>query len=933
MADSVLHGNKIEGIRIKDVKIMAKKFIYTALAGVSLLFAGCSEDLVGDYVQPTEKHFGEEIVFGGSASYDVSEGAKDGTRTVYGGYENITDGAEPVYWKQGDAVRVYCPEGANNTADYDVYVDGEKVITTSLSRRGESALQWGNPNNEHTFYAVYPAPSESTAGENLNGTSTIVGTIPSEQPSSSYEKKNGYDHVFTPNMNYAYMVAKTVIPVPNNIGESVYLRFMPIATALEITLQNGSGRTLNLKNVELSSKANYIAGSFASDLKTMTVTASANVHYGTGYPETTLTGNASKSITIPFAQGVATSLEVKVGESVTFTAFMLPTADITDLQMRINGEEGGSSVYKTATFQGVSIKMKKKTYFRNLAISATPYTDAEWFKAIYETAPSTKLNALSIPAAGGAGSGYTTEGSYNVEDNLRQQNYDIPTLWNMGVRCFEFAVDIASGGADGLLGQQPLLSGGSSCGITLGQAVTDVVNQLVANPQEFAMVILTYQNTNGWGGMEDITRDPAMFMKQANVFWGKMQAGLIARNEGKEELAHLNTALYSPDMTVEDAHGKLFCICRPTSIYQDYGEILNSNTGNNSIGTKEYPTLDSPHEHMVVIQGWGALKDKWQQRGYSKYSVRQATTGNDGKPGRPFDVATLWSYAATEWWNVAGAHHGATKHTDWNIGVRAKYDDSKTINAWYGDLPSTSWTPGELTTNFTYETSLGQNHKAWIQEWARVSNFGNQISDILALEQQKCSQSSDTHGNINPHDEVKAIYWSNTKQEKINNIREALDIAIGKTPKSNHSIYINSLCGYYVDSKIESSYLPLVLTDRNIVRGTELTGSSITAGMAGNIQLFAHDINKEFNTILHELTADNNVGPMGIIMMDRVGEVLEDGDESSKVIPKIIISNNFKFQWNSGTEVRSSTLESGDKIVGSARTRGTDSTAPIITWE
>lgn len=891
---------------------MTKKFLYTALAGVSLLFAGCNEDLVGDYVQPTEKHFGEEIMFGGSASYDVNEGTKDGTRTVYGGYENITDGAEPVYWTQGDAVRVYCPEGANNTADYNVDVTGEKVITTSLSRRGESALQWGNPNNKHTFYAVYPSPSESTAGENLNGTSTIVGTIPSEQPSFSYEKKNGYDHVFTPNMNYAYMVAKTVIPVPNNIGESVYLRFMPIATALEITLQNGSGRTLNLKNVVLSSEANGIAGSFASDLETMTVTASANVNYGTGYPETTLTGNASNSITIPFAQGVAegaTSLEVKVGESVTFTAFMLPTADITDLQMRINGEEGGSSVHKTATFQGVSIKMKKKTYFRNLAISATPYTDAEWFKAIYESAPSTKLNALSIPAAGGAGSGYTTAGSYYVEDNLRQQNYDIPTLWNMGVRCFEFAVDIASGGADGLLGQQPLLSGGTSCGITLGQAVTDVVNQLVANPKEFAMVILTYQNTDGWGGMENITRDPATFMTQANTFWGKMQAGLIARNEGKEEL---NTALYSPDMTVADAHGKLFCICRPTSIYQDYGSVLRQETGdeytyNNSVKNVDLPTMATPHEHMMVIQGWGALKDKWQQRGYSNYSVRKTNTnGNDGKPGRPFDVSTMT--------------------VDWSI-FRGYYIR--------GDVPVASnytITPGKLTADFSYDVKTSSAETAdgaWVQEWARVSNLTEVYWHAFPEGANKDNFASRTYNGKS----CKTAYWAPSFDEKITRINETLNKAISRK-NEDKTVYINSLCGYYVDPNIESSYLPLVLTDRNIGNlNYELSVTSKTAGMAGNIQAYAHDVNKQFNASLQNLTANSNIGPMGIIMMDRVGEVLSNGDESSKVIPKIIISNNFKFQWNSEKTVQASTLESEDKIVGSARTRATDSTAPIITWE
>ncbi len=909
---------------IKDVKMMAKKILYVTLAGVLMLFSSCAEDLVGESVLATEKHFGEEILFGGSASYNVNGGTKNGTRTVYGGYEEGAT-AEPVYWVAGDAVRVYCPEASNKTADYNVDVTGNNTITTSLSRRGESALQWGNPNNQHTFYAMYPAPSATETGKDLNGVSTITGTIPATQTPIKYEKLNGYDHVFAPNMNYAYMVAKTVIPVPNNVGENVYLKFMPIATALEITLRNASGRTLNLNSVVLSSKNNGVAGSFTANLETMALNTEGSVKYGKGYPETAITGNTTNSITVPFVQNAgeeSNSLEVKLGESVTFTVFMLPTADITDLQIRINGIEDGNDVYKTGTFNGVTVEQKKKTYLRNLSISATPYTDAEWFKAIYENAPNTKMLSLSIPAAGGAGSGYTTAGDYNVEDNLRQQNYDITTLWNLGIRCFEFAVDIASGGESGLLGQQPLLSGGTTCGITLGDAVTHVVNQLVANPHEFAMVILTYQNTNGWGGMENITRNPAMFMKQANVFWGKMQAGLQARNEGKPELSHINTALYSPTMTAADAHGKLFCIARPTSIYQDYGSVLkqttgNSSAGNNSIETKSLPTMDAPHEHMMVIQGWGALKDKWQQRGYSNYSVRKTNTnGNDGKPGRPFDVSTMNVNRRRE--NYLWGDY--VYSLDGNVPVESNY----TI------------TTSKLSADFSYDilSATGNTTKgAWVQEWARVSNLSEVYWHAFADGVNKDNFVSEKgYGTT-----CKTAYWAPSFDEKITRINETLTKATTRQPSDN-TVYINSLCGYYIDPDIESSYLPLVLTDRNI--GNEnavLSVTSNTAGMAGNIQDFAHDINKSFNGKLQELTASDYIGPMGIIMMDRVGEILEDGDESSKVIPQIIIANNFKFDWNSATTMSlpNSNFNTEEDVPAARkhRTANKDVAEPTILWE
>ena len=902
-----------------------KKYIFAIFSVcAALLFAGCSENLEFEDVLPVEKHYGEEVKFGSSASYNVKGGTKNGTRTVYGGYENITDGKEPVYWTQGDAVRIYCPQASYNTADYNVDVTGNNTITTSLSRRGDSALQWGNPNSEHTFYAMYPAPSATETGKDLNGVSTITGTIPAIQAPIKYEKKNGYDHVFAPDMNYAYMVAKTVVPVPNNIGENVYLRFMPIATALEITLRNASGRTLNLNSVVLSSKNNGVAGSFTANLETIELSAEGSVKYGKGYPETAIIGNTTNSITVPFVQNAgegSNSLEVKLGESVTFTVFMLPTADITDLQIRINGSEDGNDVFKTGTFNGVTIEKKKKTYLRNLSISATYYTDAEWFKAIYENAPNTKMQTLSIPAAGGAGSGYTTAGNYNVEDNLRQQNYDIPTLWNLGIRCFEFAVDIASGGESGLLGQQYLLSGGSSCGITLGDAVTDVVNQLVANPHEFAMVILTYQNTGGWGGMENIGRDPAMFMKQANAFWTKMQAGLLARNEGKPELQHINTALYSPSMTATDAHGKLFCIVRPTSIYQDYGSVLKQTTGSgsagtNSVETKPLPTMAAPHEHMMIIQGWGALKDKWQQRGYSNFSVRKTNTnGSDGKPGRPFDVSTMTVSRYREY-IIAGS---------WVYKLN-------------GDVPLESdytITTSNLTADFSYDiltTTGNTTNGAWVQEWARVSNLNEVYWHGFAPGVNKDNFVSEAGYDT----ECKTAYWAPSYAEKITRINETLEKAIGRQA-TDTTVYINSLCGYYIDPNIESSYLPLVLTDRNIKdKNAVLSVTSATAGMAGNIQDFAHDINKSFNGKLQELSASNNVGPMGIIMMDRVGEILKDGDESSKLIPQIIIANNFTFTWNDATsvEVPGSSYNPGDVLPARKhRTASKDVAEPTIVWE
>ena len=918
MADSVLHGNKIEGIRIKDVKIMAKKFLYAALAGVGMLLAGCSEDVITNDTQAVEKHVGDEIMFGGSASYDTNRTSKT-TRTEYGGYENIDNGAEPVYWTQGDDVRVYCPEGVNNTADYDVDVTGEKVITTSLSRRGDYSLQWGE-SLSHTFYAVYPAPATTIEGSDLNGSTSFTGEIPAMQEPANYiaPTEGGYSHVFTPDMNYAYMMAKTYVPDRNKIGTNVYLQFRPMATAVEVTLQNNTARNLTFQQIQCYSEAGNIAGTFTAELGGMTEYTSGTMQYATGYPAITV-GEGEDAIIIPMQDNAGQDIVVKLGQSVTFTVFMLPNADVNDLQISLKAVLDGETGYKTGTLNGVTIQKHKKTYLRNLSLSAQPYTDAEWLKYVDDQKV---LNALSIPAAGGAASGdLDGNGQYTLQDESRQQNLSIKGLWDTGIRCFEFATDIykydeATGQNTteyvSSLGDAHVICNGLSVGYTLDQAINDVVSQLSSHPDEFAMLILTYQTLGGWN-----LRTPSKYMELLNAYYTNTVSGKLK--------SPCSLGKYTPATTMKDARGKLFCIARPTSENQDYGSAVaqlgNKQwwTGATSITTDnigETGFLYTPsNENIVLIHGWGALKDKWQQRGYTADQSRQTGTN-----GRPFDVATLWSYAASGL-NFLGAHYGATKHEDWNVGVKAFHDNTQTINAWYGNLPKTDYKPSGLTTNFSYKTTLGDANLAWVQEWARVSNWGNTISDILAIEQKTCSSHSG-------HDEVKAIYWTNTRQEKINNMTECLDLAISKG-KANHTIYINSLCGYYITPQFRESYLPCILTDWNSNGNKVLSIASQTAGMQGDIGTFAKDINEEFYSILDKKTQSSNIGSMGIIMMDRVGEY-----EASKRIPQIIVANNFQFALKTTLDLtKGGNVKQEDVVLSREQKRGTKTAAPIITWE
>lgn len=919
-----------------------KKYIFGILTiGAVAVFSGCTDEEIVE--QFTPKNTGDEIVFGARATYEVNEDKTDktsATRTVYTGEFLGADGKtwqsgakyEGVKWIAGDQVRIYCPDASGRqTADYTVVLSGtDQQHVASLQRNAnyDSALQWGDPSSTHHFYAVYPAPSQYTdgpeAGDVLNNGTTLTGVIPSVQPhlGADYMKEEsitatipahddldertvtGTNHIVAPNMEYAYMVARRDV-VPNETEDEVYLNFVPTATAVEITIQNlarnaqyKDGDVLYLTNVLVSSKTTPLYGEFSVDL--------ANLNEdGTGIDATKEPFSNGTSVgyqvSVPmFEDGIyGDPIQLKFGDAITFTVFMLPTVgELENLNIVLQAL-GGT---KSGSLSGVKITQKKKTYIKSLPFvgkNVLPFTQSEWLKFVEDEVP---IKDLSIPGAGGAASGdLNGDGSYALADINRQQNLSIEGLWNKGVRCFEFATDIPSNGTSSL-GLQQVICNGLECGVTLDAAIKDVVDQLNAHPQEFAMVILTYQTLGGWSA-----RQPATYMNLLNTYWPTVKSKLSsACSFGK----------YSTDSKVGDSRGKLFCIARPTSIHQDYGpavvtpqsswwglvtQFTPSNVTYESLG------IADPVDGIVVINGWGALKDKWQQRGYIEGSYRQNNNlpADATKPGRPFDVSTIYD----------GGHSSLPSNTI----------DGET---WRGNLPDESYSPGTLTPDFSYTTSTGVD--AWVQEWARVSD----MNAFFITDKQNCSQT--LHFT---HNEAKVLCWNNTYAEKVANIKDALTKAVNK--EGGYSIYVNSLCGYFVDKTIEQSYIPCVLTDYNANNNNKtLSKASQTAGLQGNIQRFAYTINQMFYDYLQEATDGTGYTPgsMGIVLMDRVGEVVTvDGKtyDGGNRIPGIIVANNFQHKASAtALSLPRRNLEEGDVIAAPAR-RGVngENEEMSITWE
>ena len=918
-----------------------KRYIFTILAiGTALLFAACTDELENKY---TTKHSGEDIVFGARATYELNEDKKNAphTRTVYTGEFLGADGNawqsgakfEGVKWIANDQVRIYCPQAAGHkTADYVVTLSGkEQNHVASLTRHPnyDGALQWGDTNETHDFYAVYPAPSMyedgPLAAEVLNGQTELNGKIPSVQPHLGCSEKEisivvpahdglpeltgttkGTNHILAPDMKYAYMVARRSV-IPAKTEDNVYLNFVPVATAVEITIQNlarnssyPNGQTLYLTNVLVNSKT-PISGEFKVDLAEINEDGSAIEE------KDPFSNNVSigKQISLPmFQEGVyGDPIELKFGDAVTFTVFMLPTAEIDALDVVVQGL-GGS---KSGHLSGIKIEKRKKTYIKNLPFvgkNLLPFTQSEWMRFIENDVV---VKELSIPGAGGAASGekYALGQSTELSDVDRQQNLTIEKLWEKGIRCFEFATDIPSDGTSSL-GNQDVICNGKSCGITLDAAIAEVTDMLNAHDQEFAMVILTYQTLGGWGA-----RKPATYMSLLNTYWPTVANKLSAK---------CSLGNYSSSATMSDSRGKLFCIARPTSIYQDYAPTgsqvpdMTTNTHwwggtNTTVSMKDasYESLKMPDpvNGIIVINGWGALKDKWQQRGYIESSYRQKNVPDGAaKPGRPFDVSTIYDHKGGY---LSGRHNF----------------DSHTINGktWYGDLPSDTYS-ATPTANFEYTTSV--NSKAWVQEWARVSNY----NDFYINTEEDCDHWDASDGKL-----AKVQCWNKTYDEKVNNIKDALNKAI--TKEGNYAVYINSLCGYFIDKNVPSSFEPCRLTDYNVKNSYFLSSGTAQSGLQGNIQTFAYTINSMFYDHLQDVTSGYVPGSMGIILMDRVGEVV-DGNDAGNKIPGIIVANNFQHEESATTlslPRNEKGLESGDELAAPAQRGVANDNEVSIVWE
>lgn len=546
-----------------------------ALVSTAILLAGCQEN---DIVKPKETwHKGDNVEFRARAGYE-NNGGND-TRTVYTGVTYDFEGKkyERVDWVVDDQIRIFCKEAQNpaeghNYADYKIVSHkngGGKEDYGYLERvNPNGSLQWGDPSKKHTFYAFYPSPAQNSQLEMSDN--WAKGVVPMEQTPLEITTTDDKNYVAKPNMDYAFMTAKAVME-PGSSNE-VNLSFKSMVTALELELEGPDQQTVNLTDIRISSDTENLTGPFTCDLDKVATD---------GYPDCTIlsTTDDRHTVNVSLVDKNGKPFSLSGGQTLKVTVFLLPLDDYQALKISLQTAKGiKSHDLKKNDGTTMVVKSHLKNLVKKIQVPSN-FTANQWLSHMNSNV---LLSQLSIP---GSGNSYSCKYSGTDTENFKAQTLDIAEQWNLGVRAFEITAGrnadtgVSNFGQGGLIisnNKNPLSN-------TVEDAVREVYKMLTANPNEFAMMIISYQPTVGRDGNQFIT-DFMTWYNNLDIHTGK------------------HTALFRPGLSIGDVRGKMMFILRPSSVDE---QLLNKTTLN-----------AIANEDFLVVDGWGTLQDKWKHRGY-----------------------------------------------------------------------------------------------------------------------------------------------------------------------------------------------------------------------------------------------------------------------------------------------------------------------------
>lgn len=505
-------------------KMKTLRYILLSVAVASLASA-CSDDLNPD--GPANKaEKGDEVRF------TMALPGAD-TRTIYG--EETSTGF-PIYWVNGDKVRVASPQcmTGRNSAEYSIGVESTtQNFATSMTTTGENGVQWGDAETAD-FYSIYPSSASTKLEVSGEGVTTNLH-VDATQFASTSTKNNGtsdYFYAQPAEMGNVVMYAKTAGVTS---GSTVELHYKPFSTVIEFEI-NAPSEPVADKQTEITIQSltltaptgTTIAGDFGftfptGDSTTPSIKAAATggsntitMHFLDNNQYTTVLSTTKSQLKAKMCLMPISGVESLAGWTVavnTSAGTFSKTIKDTDLTGK-----------NTALAPGKVHKIKLPTL--NYASKEWVYNTANWITSLPDYT-NIYLSEISLPGAWYAGS-----------DEAYQATSNITTLWNAGVRAFAVECRTNSSWPAGtpnflcISGTgRNMVSGAYTDGTNITSVLESIKTALASHQDEYAVLVLSYAD-GGDGGHRD--KDHAYFLQGvANALSGYtdiVYSGPITKN-------------------------------------------------------------------------------------------------------------------------------------------------------------------------------------------------------------------------------------------------------------------------------------------------------------------------------------------------------------------------------------------------------------------
>ena len=464
----------------------------------AVLASSCKDMLNPEEIEKANP--GDEVVFGAALPGNV--------KTVYG-EEN--GNKFPIYWVNGDKVRVASPQclSGRNSAEYQIAVAGPtQNFASSMTKTGDFGVQWGDA-EAADFYSIYPSSASTKLDVSGVGVTTTLHVDATQFASTT---DNGTSYYAQPaDMGNVVMYAKTAGVTS---GSTVELHYTPFSTVLEFEI-NAPSEPIADKQTEIiiqsltltAPTGTTIAGDFSFNFDGPSITPAAT--------------GGSNAITMHFLDNnqYTTVLSTEKTQLKAKMCLMPISGNLDGWKIAVNTSAGTFSKNLAATDSKGTATTLDPGKVHKIKLPTLNYASQEWVYSLDSWIPTLPdytniyLSELSLPGAWYAGS---TEGVSNGTGY--QATSSITELWDKGVRAF--AVECRTNSEITLGGWTPnyiCISGSGSntsgayrSGTNITTVLNDIKTALASHTDEYAVLVLSYAD-GGSGGHR--AEDHAFFLQ------------------------------------------------------------------------------------------------------------------------------------------------------------------------------------------------------------------------------------------------------------------------------------------------------------------------------------------------------------------------------------------------------------------------------------